>query len=122
MQSAQCTHSIWKGDLRMSISMGQTRTHFLHSIQVVGLVTIMHQQRIPIAQHALQIAVGANGSAEAQAEQAEVEKGDQRDGRAANARRGSDIEGHYASQDVERRHEVGDKNKARKTETAATMA
>ena len=33
MHSAQWMHSIWNGDFRMSIPMGQTRTQRLHSMQ-----------------------------------------------------------------------------------------
>ena len=68
--SAQWMHSIWNGDLRMSMPMGQTRTHFLHSMHCVGLVAVVDQQRVAVAEHALQIAVGADGGAEALAHEA----------------------------------------------------
>ena len=69
MHSPQWMHSIWKGEVRMSMPMWQTRTHFLHSMHSSGFVAVVHQQRVAVAQHALQISVGAHGGAEALAEQ-----------------------------------------------------
>src|ERR1019366_2158922 len=88
-----------------------TYAHALLAIDaLVHLVAVMDQQRVEVAQQALQVAVGADRGTEALAYQGEIDEGYQRDGGAGDARRRVDIERGEPAPEVARFHEVADED------------
>jgi hypothetical protein len=102
-------HSIWKGELRMSMPIGQTRNALLAVDAVVGGVLILDQERAIVGEQTLEVAVRAHRGAELLAHKGEVKEGDEGDRGPADATRGRNAESQLAGL-----HEVANKEVANK--------
>ena len=84
---------------------------FLAKDALAGVFLKVDQQGVLVGQHVLQVAVRADGGAEARAQEGEIEDGDQGDAGAGDAGGGAHVKREQAMEEVDGRNKIGDEDK-----------